>query len=441
MARRTLGLLCVFVTLLLPTPRALAAPGELLWTMSYVGPGDTFDEAQDVVVDPGGARVFITSGTAGEESSDIVTIAYDAVTGDQLWKRRYDGPKHEDDVGWRLAMDPAGNHLFMTGWSEGKAPHQHDVVTIAYDPETGEKSWLKRYDSPDHQDDSAAAIAATNTRVFVTGASGDGIVTVAYNANTGKRLWVVDGAGYGASIAARGSHVYVGGDLNGDFRTLAYAAKTGKKIWSEKYAGPFGGSDSVQSLALSEDGTSVFVTGTSAESSGHSVIATIGYDAASGDELWHVRTTLTPDGGYDQNPSIAVAPDGSRAFVAIQHLDDSSDDFFLIETYDTSDGTESWSRLEDGSGHGGIPVDVTVAPDSSQIYVIGSGSVDFGIGGMITAAYEAATGGPALWGVAAVVDASGYNFGNAVAVAPDGSAVFAAGTTGSDIRIEAYVTT
>ena len=65
-------------------------------------------------------------------------------------------------------------------------------------------------------------------------------------------------------------------------------------------------------VAVRPDGSQVFVTGESSGNGGYTYdYATIAYDAATGTKLWTQRYPGSPDGAH----AIAVSPDGSQLFV------------------------------------------------------------------------------------------------------------------------------
>src|SRR5262249_15556055 len=141
----------------------------------YNGPGNGQDQAASVAVSPTGGTVFVTGSSAGAGSNDdYATIAYDAVTGAQLWVQRYNGPGNfADDVG-KLVVSPGGGAVFVTGFSYGGSSG-YDYATIAYNAATGAQQWVQRYNGPaGNLDDLAAAAAAVSPSggtVFVTGSS------------------------------------------------------------------------------------------------------------------------------------------------------------------------------------------------------------------------------------------------------------------------------
>src|SRR5260221_2470404 len=137
----------------------------------------------------------------------------------------------------------------------------------------GELAWVKRYNGPDIYRDLPAAVAISpdGHTVFVTGRSA------------------------GASLTA-------------DYATIAYDTNTGARRWVSRYSGPGNGLDAAAAIAVSPDGSAVFVTGQSAQKTGWAFV-TIAYNSADGSRLW-----LGEYPGY-RPISVVVGPDGHTVFV------------------------------------------------------------------------------------------------------------------------------
>ena len=143
-----------------------------------------------------GERYSSPGRAAGHFGNDYATVAYNAATGTQLWVKRYNGPGNGDDVAKAVAVGPGGGTVFVTGYSKG-ATSGYDYATVAYNAATGTQLWVKRYNGPGNGDDYATALAVSpaGARYIVTGSSsskgeGPGYATVAYNAATGRPLWL-----------------------------------------------------------------------------------------------------------------------------------------------------------------------------------------------------------------------------------------------------------
>jgi WD40 repeat protein len=151
--------------------------------------------------------------------------------------------------------------------------------------------------------------------------------TLAYDAATGHRLWRAryNGAGSGedtansAAVSPDGTTVFVTGSSTGsaslyDFVSIAYDAESGQRLWTARYNGPANDQDGASSVALSPDGARVFVTGTSTGLTSGLDYATVAYDGAIGRKLWVTRYN-GPGNDWDTANSVVVSPDGVRVFV------------------------------------------------------------------------------------------------------------------------------
>jgi hypothetical protein len=297
-----------------------AATGATRWADAS-GPQGRTDA---IAVSPDGSAVYVTGATG--------TVAYNAATGAKLWTAS----------AWAnaIAVAPDGSAVYVTSsLTFGYRNRYTAYLTIAYDTATGDILWSAHYDVPKGQS-SATAIAATPTgsAVIVTGTTRDstGTVanfgTVAYNPATGARLWVRayhDPHGPSGArslvISPDGSRAFVAGTSDdipgalsyGTYVTVAYNTTTGASVWTARYRGPVSGAGGPsEDVAITPDGAKVIVTGYnwSASPGSQPEFATVAYDSGSGAQLWVARYG-DPAKEATYGISVTVSPDSSRVFV------------------------------------------------------------------------------------------------------------------------------
>ena len=351
-----------------------ATSGSQLWVARYSGQGaaGAQDRASSIAMSPDGARVFVTGLSYGSSLPDgtgwdYATVAYDAATGAQDWVARYNGTGSTDtvkeDAPVDLVVSPDGMRVFVTGRSSGTT-NNPDYATVAYEAVDGRQIWAARYASPGSGPDTPAELAVSpdGERVYVTGwadggwrrASAD-FGTIAYDTDTGGVLWVqhfhsggpvVQGddfmvgsnadIGVGLAVSPDSSYVYVtgrsatvAGTLNYDFLTIQYDAVTGEPRWTQRYDGPANANDLPTDIAVSPDGTQVYVSGSSAGiGTGFYVGAptyagqgvdylVVAYDALEGSLLGNRLWANRYDGNvaWDTPQDMALSPDGSRLYL------------------------------------------------------------------------------------------------------------------------------
>jgi len=297
---------------------------------------------------------------------------------------------------------------------------------------------------PSSYGDGAAAAGPHGLDLLATGSS---------RPAGGNQLWVGryndsrNGTDHANDVAVSpgGTMVLVTGDAVGpssayltDFLTIGYDAASGATVWTRRHDGPGHGQDSACCVAVSPDGSAVFVTGyvtlpgretdvetiAYATSDGH-VLWTTSYGAPSqraraargrGD-TWRVRPSDTP-GPYGTVPhAITVSPDGSRVFIT-----GSSEGKFLTVAYGAGDGVVEWVNTSDLSYLPNAGYSIGVSPDGSVVFATG-GTIPFAAAGF-TQAYDAQTGN-ILW--SALFDNGGSAKSTSLSVSPDGSRVYVSG--------------
>ena len=306
-------------------PAQGAATRAPLWTARYFLP-DTNSAAMALAVSPDGTRVFVGGRSEGMTGSNYLTVAYDQRTGAKLWTRRTSGGTDELHA---IAVSPSGSMLYVTGTREMPVTDE-DVFTIAYDAATGTTRWSARYNQSrggESLEDFGDAIAVSpdGSKVFVAGSSGGPFaLLVAYNAETGARLWArsLQRSSWFFALAASpdSSRVYTTGGVDTPTQfsndlTMAFNASNGSTLWSRQYNGPAGGEDGGNLIAVSPDGSRLYVSGASSKlgepgwTAGFLDWATIAYRANTGTRLWGKR--------YESGVplSIAVAPAGENVYV------------------------------------------------------------------------------------------------------------------------------
>jgi WD40 repeat protein len=223
------------------------------------------DWSSSLGVSPDGQRVYVTGRMQTDDSNyDYGTVAYDTWLGEPLWVARYDGPGHQEDGAYALGVSPDGSRVFVTGWSASADPDLNfDYATVAYDAMSGEQLWASRYAGSHGTFDDAALslqVAPDGSRVYVAGWSYDDTVlgysyaVVTYDAASGKEVWVqreLSRPANNIDVAARfnaagddtdmvtldlspdGRTLYMAGtDPNITFLGVAYDSATGAIRWS-----------------------------------------------------------------------------------------------------------------------------------------------------------------------------------------------------------------
>src|SRR5215472_558150 len=326
------------------------------------------------------------------------------LAGIQLWASRFGGPGTAYDYAMAIAVGPGGAKVFVTG-RKGRSPAINayvDYATVAYDAVTGKRLWLSRYRGfwLDNQP-SAIAVSPDGRRVFVTGSS----------QNRGK-------LGYG-----------------NDYATVAYSAATGAQLWVSRYDGPANSDDFAKAIAVSPGGGRVFVTGT-ALGGGYTTIA---YEAHTGQQLWVGHY----NGGADKSgeaSALAVSPDGRTVYVTGASAEVNSGIDYATVAYDSRTGARRWiSTYNGGANFSNYATSLRVSPDGGTVFVTGESGIDPSGFDYATVAYDAATGAQ-RWVSRYNGPGNGIDVARSVAISLDGGTVYVTGRSDGGPRQPDYAT-
>ena len=233
-------------------------------------------------------------------------------------------------------------------------------------------------------------------QVFV---AGSGYLT-AVNPTTGATLWT-NSAGGGQSVAVSqdGTTVFVIKSVTApggaNFWTAAFGAATGKELWARQYNGRANGTDRPAALAVSPNGKTVFVTGTSQGASTGVDYATVAYASASGRQLWAARYN-GHGRSRDFAAAIAVDPIGESVFVTGYSFGGTIGASFATIAYSAMTGKAQWTKRYSQPDKQNAGSSLAVSPDGRQVFVTGESSVKGEGNAIATVAYAARTGA-LLW--------------------------------------------
>jgi len=411
----------------------LDGPVAVVWESRYDGPDSSTDYAKRVAMESAASGLFVTGHSGGGDGNGCATVAQDPLDGAALWSACHGSPAYFD----ALAVSPTGSRLFVTG-----------MATVAIDALTGSEIWRAGPSSdlvvsPDgttlyQGDRSFMCIDPCGCFPFCP------FHVSAVDASSGSLRWSAP-SGCGSlfcgadavALSPAGDLLFVVGrqgpaDAVG-WRSLvaAYDTAGGDALWT-KIGLYHHWSVGPSPLAVSPDGATLYVTGTSG-----TLGSTVAYDATTGAIVW---TSTVPG---RSNRAVAATPDGTRVLVTGARLGGGSLDY-LTAALDAQTGSELWSAPYDGPGSGDdVAEAVAVAGDGSTTWVTGRSESDGeGPRDFATVAYDTHSGTP-LWTARYDGPNGGDDAATSLAVAPDGSTVYVTGSSegpdgGSDYFTLAY---
>jgi hypothetical protein len=372
-----------------------------------------------------------------------------ASPGQQRWARIDNGPANGPDGPAAIVASPTSPVVFVTGNSQGDLTGV-DALTVAYASD-GTRLWARRYDGPGNDGAVDIGTSPDGATVYVAGIAGgpssSQIVVIAYDATSGARIWATRIGSQplfdepaALAVSPDGSSVFVTGVRryfdDSDIRTISLDASDGSVRWTRRFEGSTGQPSRPTDLRASPDGSLVVMTGwfqTTGTDLTSTKSVTVAYEVGNGTRRWVQRFDGAVSHGEDRANAVEIAPDSSVAYVAMTSESAAHGLDFLVFAYDAATGAELWHERYNGPDD--LSDEVTalaLTPDGASLFVTGRsitevvGSVE--VTDYATLALEAGTG-HRDWVRRYDEGIGGQDDPVDLGFSPDGSRVYVTGTS------------
>lgn len=314
--------------------------GDTIWTRKYNGPAHQNDEAAACITDDSG-NLFVVGYSSNGFDDDVLLIKYNSSNGDTIWTRHYNGKAGGNDHGNGCSLDGSGN-LYVTGSSENGT--NNDYLLIKYNAMTGDTVWTRQFNGQANGNDYAYGCSTDGSgNLFVSGYEFNGtdynICTVKYN-ESGDTLWsrrsvnTLDTLRYPVTdcVTDNSGNVFVTGmcgtnrDFQNRYSVITKYNSAGDLKWVKIYDGE---ATYDQPLGCTLDVTgNLYVSGTSYDGNKDDCF-TIKYNSDNGDIMWTKRHI----GPYNSSYGLGCTLDNTGALYVTgqQETQDSGFDSFTIK--------------------------------------------------------------------------------------------------------------
>jgi hypothetical protein len=208
----------------------LSSDGDEIWRRYYTGVGPFLfenDDGDEIVVTPEGHVIVSGGAKAGSSSNDIFTIKYDGDTGSTIWVNQYGTSANESVRDLILASN--GDAI---AYISGPFGLDRQWVVLRIDGETGDQRWVTLVD-PGQDEFFGSITEGPDGVIYATGATdpdsddsnnNENLITIAYDGESGVVLWLrafgengIGDSEFGAALrVGTDGRLYVFGYTNAD---------------------------------------------------------------------------------------------------------------------------------------------------------------------------------------------------------------------------------
>ena len=421
----------------------------IVWNKTYNAPSNLQDSSVSISMNSLG-MVFVTGWSLGTTtSSDIATIRYNPDNGDTIWAKRFIG-NLEDRV---TSMTCDNNAVYITGWTFNAPPvTNRDVITIKYNAVTGDTMWVKKYNGPRGGGDYGWAITNDASFIYVCGRASDSgaverqrYLILKYDIITGSmapgfpyiyRGDTTNNEAHAIKVDLLGN-IYITGQTSFNFQLPPYPCNilslkvnsAGALVWAKTHNAPGNKADNGVAIGLDNSQTNLIVAGWG-EKTAYNDFIVIRYNPVTGDSTGYVSYN-GPTNGTDF--LVRMVMDASNNIYITGNSQNNTLNRYEIATIKYNPSlAQQWIRRTTNAD-GWDVVNWIALGNSNDIYIEGS-RVKAGEGyNYFTVRYNAATGDTIWTKMENPAGSSTNDYGTGI-VSVDSQRVF---VTGSAVFIPA----
>lgn len=431
-----LGALEVFVA------RVDALTGAEVWSRRWLPPNSTGARAVDIAIAPDGQRVYVTGDAGSFFQSSLFVAGFSASDGTELWfdvDKPNTDPNHSAN-GNGVEVSADSERVYVGGgWHlAGDALHQ-DMHARAY-TKTGGGLWELtiasgaqiNFEGAEH-----VALDAAGSTLYLGGRNSPGDDVFAIDTGLGQGVWSTDmGVHLGGLVpSADGTALFALAAENATLdsaRLVRLAASDGAQVWESLWSQGPGTIEFPRALAIGPQDATLYGLIETAPPGVSAEEWVVTWSAATGQELFALDTQGNADVRFG---GLDVSPSGAHAVVVGHEHPLDSDDHLWTAGVDVAGGLGlAWTQIGDELELSPTDIrDVVHAPDGSRSY--GVGYRGYGLDQRaVMVAFEGDGSGIAWHSV----DAGGTMADHrGAALSPDGTVVYGTGRRGTEVYVAA----
>jgi uncharacterized delta-60 repeat protein len=410
------------------------------WLATHNGPGNSFDFATLMALDPQG-NVF-TAGTSNGGSSgfDILVCKFSAA-GVFQWSKVITGPGNRNDNVQGLKADENGN-VYVAG-EILTASGQSEITIVKYNT-NGHEIWRSAYNGPGSGPDSPRDMAIDNMgNVYITGyhtgANGFYDAFAAKYDSSGARQWAtgivstgLSSQGNSITVDGAGNNIYFTGFYFYDMSNsrVIYTVKlnsAGDTIWTRRENGSSGLID-VGVDVITDNNGNVIVAASTQNTGSRDDITVIKYNPA-GARQWMAVNNLS---GQNDNIWHIECDAAGNIYGGCKKGHSVSNDF-AVQKYSPA-GTIEWTQVYNGGGNDAL-TDLLV--HNGFIYVTGLTAAAGQGDNAVTLKYN--SDGVKLWEKVYSNPDNGNDQGRAMEIDNNGNVIVAGNSYDSTTNLDVMV--